>query len=345
MKNLATIQRIKSLSPIPGADKIEAARFHSVDWCAVVKKNDFKVEDQCVFIVPDTILPFNPWNEFLRDKKEPSRPIRLKTIRLKKQISQGLVLKLSDVPLYQLDSPFKEMRDGMDVTEILGITHWEKPIPKNMAGDVYGAFPTHLFPKTDELNILSYPGAIDEMRGLTASLTVKCDGQSASYYFHDNHFGVCGRNWEYKTESSCSYTNIAKKYDLQEKLQSLGESIAIQGELIGPKINGGHTGDKENQLMVFDMYDIKNRKYFSFSEMVLKCSKLGLTPVPLVELKTDFNYDIDALKALCHRNYDGTDLPIEGIVVRPLEPKLSNVLEGRLSFKVINEEFLLKYGE
>ncbi len=342
MKNLATIQKIKSLSPIPGADKIEAARFHSVDWCAVVKKGDFQPEQLVVFIVPDTILPFNPWNDFLRDKKDPSKEIRLKTIRLKKQISQGLVLPLSVLGDWPSD-----IREGEDISDRMGIRHYEKLVPENMAGDVYGAFPTNLFPKTDELNILSYPAAIAELQYIGGPYTITCklDGASFSCYFNENHFGVCGRNWEYKIESSCAYINIAKKYNLQEKLTSLGESLAIQAELIGPKINGGHTGIKENDLRVFDMYSIKDRRYLNFTEMVLKCAKLGLTPVPLIDMGVNFQYDIPMLKIMCKRNYDGTDLPIEGMVIRPLEPKLSNVLEGRLSFKVINEEFLLKYGE
>ena len=101
-KNLATIQKIKSLEPIIGADKIELAKFEDVCWQSVVKKDQFTVGETVVYIMIDTILPDGAaWAQFLKNKDGAlSEPIRLKSVRLRNTLSQGIVLPLSVLEQY-----------------------------------------------------------------------------------------------------------------------------------------------------------------------------------------------------------------------------------------------------
>ena len=109
MSYLASIQKVIKLTPIEGADKIETATI--LGWEIVVKKDEYKVGELCSYIQIDTIVPEMPEYEFLR-----SRKFRVRTIKLRSQISQGLI-----VPL-----PNGNWKEGDDVTEILGVKKFEK---------------------------------------------------------------------------------------------------------------------------------------------------------------------------------------------------------------------------
>lgn len=107
---LAHVELINNISPIPDADKIEVASV--LGWKVVVSKSDgFKVGDKVVYIEIDSKVPERPEFEFLRDRK-----FRVRTIRLRGQYSQGLIVPMS---ILKRDYPV-----GTDVTKELGITYY-----------------------------------------------------------------------------------------------------------------------------------------------------------------------------------------------------------------------------
>lgn len=125
MRHLATIRTISDVSPIPGADAIEVA---SVDgWKVVIKKGEFSAGERGIYFEIDSFLPVRPAYEFLRKSSFRQHPVsneegfRLRTVRLRGQVSQGLLLP---VPYELAGLPV-----GSDVTSDLGITKWEYPIP------------------------------------------------------------------------------------------------------------------------------------------------------------------------------------------------------------------------
>lgn len=93
-RKLASIQRISSLSPIDGAEKILKATV--LGWELVVAKADnFKVGDLVVYCEVDSVLPPKPEFEFLRERK-----FRIKTIKLKGQVSTGIIFPLTILENY-----------------------------------------------------------------------------------------------------------------------------------------------------------------------------------------------------------------------------------------------------
>lgn len=90
-RKLASIQQITDLQPIPGADAILVASV--LGWKCVVRRDEFKVGDHCVYFEIDSLLPVADWTDFLR--KGDARPFRLRTIKLRGVRSQGLALPLS----------------------------------------------------------------------------------------------------------------------------------------------------------------------------------------------------------------------------------------------------------
>lgn len=154
-RKLVTIRIINDLNPIEGADAIEVA---TVDgWKIVVKKGEFEVGHKAVYFEIDSFLPDgNPAWQFLVDKSsrifEGVKGHKLRTIKLRGQVSQGLLLKLDQVPAV-VDHIFALPEDTdlrqLDLSELLGIVKWEASLPACLQGQAQGLFPSFIR-KTDQ---------------------------------------------------------------------------------------------------------------------------------------------------------------------------------------------------
>jgi len=331
-RKLATVQKIIEIGNIPNADRIQVATINA--WKTVIRKDEYKVGELCVFCEVDSIIPFAPWSDFLKDKKNPEKPIRLKTCRLRGQLSQGLVLPLSILPpnAYNI---------GDDVTEALGIVKYELPVPTCLAGQVKRQFPTHLVPKTDELRVQSFPDIVNEFKGKDVYITVKCDGTSGTVIHKDGEFDICSRNLSFK-ESDNVYWEMFKKYNFENILKKVG-NYACQFECCGEGIQKNRLGLKGHEIFVFNVYDINNHKYLDYKDFVSFCKEHNLPTVPVIEECT-FDFTIDQLLEKAKGKYTSGKFR-EGIVIRPVVEGNSEVLSGRASFKVINNDYLEKDEE
>jgi RNA ligase (TIGR02306 family) len=332
----ATIQKILSVESIENADSLEKATV--MGWQVVAKKGEFKPGDLCVFVEIDSVLPEKPEFEFMRPRK-----FRVKTVRLRGVLSQGIAFPLTILP------EGTEITEGLDVSEIVGVTHYEKPVPGGQTGGkVRSNFPPYVS-KTDEPRIQSNLDLLDEMKGLECVATVKINGTSATYILKDGDYHVCSRNNSFKLDDPDNeknvYIQIGKKYDMKTKLESMGGNFAIQGEIAGPGIQKNPLGLKELELFVFNIYDIDLQKYMDSAQMNRMCFSLGLKPVP-IDIFFKFDHTLEDLLDMAQGRYYGTQQnPREGIVIRPVTEMFSGVLRGRMSFKVLNNTYLEKEKE
>jgi RNA ligase (TIGR02306 family) len=333
-RKLASIQKILSLEPIEGADAIEKATV--LGWSVVVEKDKYKVNELVVYMEIDSLLPDKPEFEFLRARK-----FRIKTVRLRGQISQGIAFPLSILPECRRDLCF----EGEDVSEILGVTKYEPPISAQLRGKIKGNFPGFI-PKTDEMRIQAFPNVLIRHKGKTLYITEKLDGCSMTVHLRDGEFGVSSRNLELLEDTENTLWLTTRALDLEAKLKAYGKNLALQGELIGPGIQKNRYGLRVHNFYVFNAYDIDSGRYLNFLELQVLVGQLELNMVPVVgELTLDDNITVEVLVELSK----GTsklkqDQMREGIVLRPLEEERDEEL-GRLSFKAINPEFLLKYED
>lgn len=330
MRKLASIQEIKEIRAIENADKLEVVNI--LGWKVVVKKNEFKIGDKCIYCEIDSVLPEREEFEFLKDKK-----YRIKTVKLRGQVSQGICF-----PLTILSEGSYNIGD--DVTEVLGVIKYEMPIPESLSGEVRGDFPSYI-PKTDETRIQAVPDLLEEMSGLECYITIKLDGSSMTVCNLNNDVQVCSRNLSLKKTDKSAQWNVVEKYDLENKIKECG-NIGIQGEIVGVGIQKNRLELKDKDFFVFNVYDIDNARYFSYNEMCEICNRLELKRVPLLEkIKMDNSYNINKFLEMAKGKYEGTNNHREGIVIRPIEERYSKVLSGRMSFKVINNDYLLHGGE
>jgi len=353
-RQLATLQKINKLEPITGADRIELATI--LGWHCIVKKDEFKEGDFCVYFEIDSFLPQNPVYDFLKERCTKKLPdgtegYRIKTMRMKGVISQGLALPPEELGI---KPPFIE---GTDLSEKLNIVKYEPQIPACLMGEVKGYFPAWL-PKTDETRVQLLQNVIDRNQGLECYITEKIDGSSITCYLKDGEFGVCSRNLDMKipqNEADRNWSNAFCRYArenmIEEKLRCIGKNIAIQGEIYG-------IGIQDNPLKVnarpsvawFNVFDVDGFRYFNFEEMKEFFNQIDLPVVPIIQ--TDFKLinNIDELVKIAKgKSQINPEIWREGIVIRPLIEKLDMGMAvgfgvgagGRLTFKVVNPEYLV----
>lgn len=386
MRKLATLRKIAELQPIPDADLIETAIIDG--WTVVVKKGEFQVGQLALYLEIDSwvsteIAPFLSKGKIPREYMGISGE-RLRTVRLRGQISQGLLLPLSAIWEKLVDTAvdmhptnwesfigiveekwhaFKEFRE-VDYSERLGVVKWEAPIPAELAGQVEGPFPTFI-PKTDQERCQNLINEIfvDNLDS-EYEVSMKLDGTSCTIYHFNGKFGVCSRNWELKINDENKHNTLVRiAHDtlLNAELPKLG-NYAIQGELMGPGIQGNREGLKKHELFVFDVYDIDKQRYLTPKERRAFISNIQnitfngagkLWHVPLLE-KDGCSWTLDAGIVGNCKHFKLRDLGIlnikdllsaaEGL---SLNHKIREGLvfkrdDGAFSFKAIANNFLLK---
>jgi RNA ligase (TIGR02306 family) len=332
VRKLASVRKISNLSPIDGADKIEVATIDG--WKVVVAKDvGHKVGDLVVYCEVDSFLPIKPEFEFLRKSSykkmsDGTEGFRLKTIRLRGVVSQGLVLPLSIIEYTNI-----EFEVGMDVTQLLGIVKYEPPIPAELAGKVKGLFPSFLR-KTDEERIQNLSSEYELFKENTFYVTEKLDGSSSTYYFNDGEFGVCSRNLELLETEGNTFWKVARELDLENKMKDFGVNISLQGELIGEGIQGNPYKIKGQTVKFFNLFDIDLQEYHSLSVFKETMRVLGLDTVPILDTSFKLPETIDELlKYSEQKSVLNPDFDREGVVIRSTDRKIS--------FKVISNKFLI----
>jgi RNA ligase (TIGR02306 family) len=339
-RKLATIRRIKGIVPIEGADAIELALVDG--WQVVVAKNvGHKVGDKIVYCEIDSFLPIREEFEFLRKssfkKMGDQEGFRLKTIKLRNTLSQGLILPYSVIPIAQFASAH-DLPEGMDVSEMLRIVKYEPPIPAELAGKVKGGFPSFI-PKTDEERVQNFSKEYEEWKYQSKHqfyVTEKLDGSSATFYVKDGEFGVCSRNLELLETEGNTFWKVARDLDLENKMKSLGRNISVQGELLGEGVQGNRYGIKGHTVRFFTAFDIDNHQRIPFVEMVVMLTDIGLQYVPV--LNPDFAFLLpetveNMLKYAEGKSALNDRVEREGVVVRSMD--------GTISFKSISNKFLI----
>lgn len=428
-RKLASIVEISKVSPIDGADRLEVAEMKGKGWKVVVQKGEFQIGDLAVMFEIDAFLePNDERYSFLKERclrKFVSKGgnvlregIKIKTIKLRGQISQGLLMPLDKFPeiterihrftqedaCEEKDNQFvdtdvfitktleecrKEAAEedqkyadehngemptwerkeylygdfcvplvGADVTALLHVEHYDEvkeqlqPAMGNPIGaDALGKFPSDYVPKTDEERIQNLGDWFEKMKGRRWQVSCKHDGTSCTIAYsktidEENPEVVCSRNLRLKPKTAEGkipvYWQMAKQYDILNKLKSLSESVgieyAVQGEIVGPGINGCKNKEQTYKFLVFRIYDITNQKWVNPKETVELCKKLQIPHVQIVKDDFAFFDEIttmeDALKFAEGKTEEGNER--EGIVCKTIDTLPYS------SFKIVSNRYLLK---
>lgn len=342
-RKLASIKPITYIKPIEGADAIECAIVDG-GWPVVVKKGEYKVGDIAIYLEIDSWVP-HELAPFLSKGQEPReyngvKGERLRTVKLRGQVSQGLLLPIE----------LTFWRDiGTDLTESLGIQKWEPPIPAQLQGTMKGNFP-HFIPKTDQERCQNLRKEIFETyKDEIYEVTVKLDGSSTTIYVKDGEVGVCSRNIDLLETEGNSFWKAAREQNIIEPLLQLskekGEEYAIQGELIGEGIQGNPEKLKGQRFYLFDIYSITCGEYFKANvrySILDKLKMLGadVEHVPIIDtdVRVAQAYDtIDDLLEFAEGQSLNPQTKREGLVFKSWE--------SDFTFKAIANSYLLKHKD
>ena len=377
-RKLASVQKIKAIKPIEGADKIEIVQV--LNWDCVAKKGEYQVGDKVIYFEIDSLLPDIPMLEWLKGSSwsQKLNKYKISTQKFRGQISQGLVIPIKDFPEFikqvavsldptlttkidklEITEP-EDLEEGLDLTEILNIEKYEPPVSNGALGEIINH--EWYVPKTDEERIqVCADTVLPEYIGETDwYASIKLDGTSCTVGLFEDAFLIGGRNQWYKDENM--YTTTVKKYgDIEKHLRDYqkltGKYIVFQGELCGPGIQSNRLGLKEKEWFIFNVFTSATGKYDSYKKLDLigmlnMCRLFNLQPVPIIDSKDKFDF----------KTGDSIDVIVENLLKYADNFKYktyfenaspNQVAEGLVfrlndmtnSFKVVSNKFLLKGGE
>ncbi len=351
------VTRVDSVELHPNADRLDLVRVGG--WVCVTGRGTFQAGDICVYIPIDSVLP--PEIEallFPADSKVKLSKSRVKTIKLRGCVSQGMCVKPLDVGIWDYVKP------GTDVAERLGIKKFELPVKVNTSPAKRGPKRhdnPHLPKYTDLENIKNYINVFKE--GEAVVVTEKIHGTNfragwvpfvARTWWHKVRAWI-GRNpkWEFvygsrnvQLQSDTQktfyddnvYAAMVNKYNLRERLPFgrvyFGE---IYGDGIQPGYNYGcATG--ERKVAFFEIYDCIRKAYVPPLHAEIDCMARQLPFVPILH-EGPFNLEVTKLLAKGDSELAESQKVREGVVVRSAAEEASYC--GRKILKAINDDYLL----
>jgi len=368
VRKLASVQKIVDIQPIPGYDKVEMAT--TLGWKCIVKKYTFNVGDLCVYIEPDSQLyPHEIWDEFLAKRKW-----RIRTMRMCKVISQGLIIPIDSVEKLKPKAKYK-LKEGFDLTDILDVTHFEKgkmseegskkyskkrgPVLKFLlkfhifrkiwvmfnGSDLQFDFPKHLVKETNETNIQAMPNFITRNRDKEMYSTEKLEGQNGNYILSKNGrktiYSVCSHHRTLPNKNNSSWWTISDKYSMEKILRDYhrvtGDFLAIQGEIVGDGIQKNIYKIDGYDFYVFSIKVIETGHYFTLDQKMEFCKIYGLKLVPVVNASFVFTQstDVDDIMEMSNGTSVLYNTAREGIVIRRVD-------DDTISIKARSPKYLIK---
>jgi RNA ligase (TIGR02306 family) len=323
---LATIEHIQSIVSHPNADKLDLATVSG--YTCVVGRNQYSVGEAVVLIQPDTVLPHEPWSELFRKRSN-----RVRATKLRGEWSFGVVMPFS--AFFDGMQPVHTLAPGCEVSHLIGVTKYEPAQPQHL--DAMGYPPTGL-PKTDEERYQNLDGLLPY--GERVDITLKIDGQSATYYCKMNadtgeyETGICSRSLRLKPECQNNYTRAEARYNILAKLKeycvhhSIG--LAIRGEVYGAGIQafvGNPHATGAVNFALFSVWNFDTHAYECIADSHYYANlgyALNIPCVPCIEKDVILTPDIVKYYAQDIDHID--DKPFEGVVVK----------HNSGSFKVLN---------
>lgn len=308
------------LKPHPNADTLSIAEIYG--YTCVVRTKDFEGVSAGAYIPPDSLVPADrPEFAFLKDKAKHDGKARIKVVRLRGVVSQGLLLP---------GKPGWEI--GGDVAAELGVVHYDPPLPLSTSGEDEEAPPGQR-PAYDVEHWRRYREILSP--GEPVLVTEKVHGTSARYCFVEDRLRAGSRStWKKKDEKS-AWWRAAGAHPEVEAFCRANPDLTVYAEVYG-HVQDLKYGTKpgEVRIAVFDL--LRGNRYLAAKD----ARGIG-APLPWVPTIYEGPYDPAKVEALAEGPslVKGANHVREGIVIRPLEDRFHPEL-GRVQLKIVGNGYL-----
>lgn len=346
------VEKLVNVRPHPNADVLDLANINDPDGFQVVLGRDFYRDDDLVVYIPDgAIVPDTILEEMGLIGKLGGRTKNVvKAIRLRGEVSQGLVYLPGDWDLLDLDGYYAS---GQNLAEELGIVKFVPEVAIAMSGVIESA--PDLRPMFEVESIKKHGKVFTD--GEQVEITEKIHGTCfvSTYVRADDKLQVSSKGSSkdghaLKENESNLYWRAAHKYELLNVLRDLSVSfpeavsISVYGEVFGEGVQDLHYGfNSRTQQIGFAVYAMvlnlpTGEKWVSPHAMLPNT-------IPCVPILYSGPYDREIVKALTDgkEQFSGKELHIrEGVVVQASPPRIDKNLRGLALVKSVSEAYLFR---
>lgn len=371
------VVKIQELLCHPNADSLSLV--HIGGYQVVVKTENWKVGDLGVYVQPDSVVPQTSPFEFLWADKVfpdgivPEKHRRVTVRRFRKEWSEGLLLPVSDFSGGLQHDPrfaYGWLKEGNDVAEILGISHYDPPEPedktvtrkqqykwppKSFRGWVY--YLLHLIgidlngnvggsnskgpknppPVYDVEAFKNFRHAFEPDEQVV--VTEKIHGSNARFLFDGKTFFVGSRKLWKSEKSNCVWRQAVAQNPWIETFCRANPGVTLYGEVFPTQGDKFKYGTENGQVgfRAFDCLDASGA-YVPVYEVSDTHQPFPNTWVPVLYSGP---FDEAKIKELVdgQSTIPGAKNIREGVVVRPIAERHVTGL-GRLQLKLVSNKFL-----
>lgn len=342
-----TIETLKNVRHHPNADRLDIASLENCDFSFVIGRDQFKSGDKVLYFPIDSLIP----NEILKKlglegKLAGKEKNRVKSIRLRNEISQGIVASLDLISTLSDRSP-------ESITKFLGVTKYEPPAILEKCGNLL-PLPVGLSAYDIE-GCERYSSIIEQLLDQNVAVTEKLEGSNFSVTYSPmlNKFFVNQRNYTIEEIVGKEHTwwKTVRSLNLLEKIKDIfvqlvldspkQEPVTLYGEMCGPSIQGNIY--KLNQHTIF-FFDIKyGSRYLNFEKFVFFTNKYNIQTVPILWNNNTLRKFLDGKsvkEASNGKSILNNNTRREGIVIKPYFEQFCPELSGRMILKQRSPEYL-----
>lgn len=346
-----TVEVLK-ISPHPNADRLDLAQVG--DYLSIVSKGTFVDGDLAAYIPESAIVPETILEELgLVGKLSGSKKNRVRAMRLRGILSQGLC--------YGARPGWAQ---GDEVSEELGITKYEPPVPSYMSGELYGAGHDRCI-RYDIEAFKRYPDILEpgeqvvmteKIHGTWCQLGVvpeaMAEPEHGQLVVASKGLGHKGLAFKPHAEANAHnlYMQVARQLGILERFKDVSEPLFVLGEVFGAGVQDLHYGSQSRAqgakgFRVFDVYrGVPGQgTYLSDEQLDAFCTLHAFERVPVV-WRGPFSKEALLTHTVGKESVSGEALHIrEGVVVRPVEER-RHLEIGRVQLKSVSEDYLLRSG-
>lgn len=341
-----TIEEISDVVPHSNADRLAIASLKGIGFKFIVGKDTWKQGDKCLYFPLDSILPEAILKALgVEGKLAGAQKNRIKTIKLRGEISQGLV-----GPLSLIDALPKENRTPEEITKFLGVTKYEPEINLPCSRDARLIELPHGVGVYDIENCERFPEATKFLMNQEVYITEKMEGSHFALAWVENKMWVCQRRFALEPIPNMSkhfFWEVTENHQLDTFLQDLvkefnAKHLVIRGEILGPNIQSNIYYLPERVVRFFDL--MVDQRYVDAEVLINTFKKHNREDllVPTISINQTLKEWLDG-KSLPEASTGNSSLKTilrEGIVIRPVKEQSHPEIGGRLILKQISPEYL-----